>query len=453
MPSAAGRTKATSSPRVLEEEEDDEEVEDDDGRRKDSGEGAAGPSSKKRAPNFTSVEDAVIARCWKNMTNDAKTGTDQTSDVFWQRLFLKFTTVMMEEKKRTKVLVEGHRTWKTLRSRWRRSIQKECMLFGSVYRRVCAIDKSGWNDDDYVKEAMARYRAMNGKNRDFSFLECWKVLKDQPKFELMCAKPTPSDDIPVMISTDNQNGGNPEGGDESVTTDTRPAKKVRTSGGSSSFSSIRGPSIGASGHPIGVKKTKAALKDAFTAEIESDDIASERHEEVTGLLVRLGDRMAQLAKRIDVQSSFLGSFVFLQMGDTDKARSLADCGREDLMADEKSNEVAAVVANSKVDATDKSEEAEDEEEDGDEGKKPKAKKFIESVFGYCCAGKRCGRYSETGGALDRFNFSPNAGDDLEEILQHPKHQCAGCCMAFCGGTCGIGESADDYQCYACLSLP
>ena len=133
MPSAAGRTKATSSPRVLEEEEDDEEVEDDDGRRKDSGEGAAGPSSKKRAPNFTSVEDAVIARCWKNMTNDAKTGTDQTSDVFWQRLFLKFTTVMMEEKKRTKVLVEGHRTWKTLRSRWRRSIQKD--EFGGKYTK------------------------------------------------------------------------------------------------------------------------------------------------------------------------------------------------------------------------------------------------------------------------------------------------------------------------------
>ena len=58
MPSAAGRTKATSSPRVLEEEE---EVEDDDGRRKYSGEGAAGPSCKKWAPNFTSVEDAVIS--------------------------------------------------------------------------------------------------------------------------------------------------------------------------------------------------------------------------------------------------------------------------------------------------------------------------------------------------------------------------------------------------------
>ena len=76
-----------------------------------------------------------------------------------------------------------------------------------------------------------------------------------------------------------------------------------------------------------------------------------------------------------------------------------------------------------------------------------------AVLGYCTAGHRCGRFVETGGRLDCLNFSPNAGEDMNEIIEHPKHGCTGCCQAFCGGTCGIGELADDYIYNECLSMP
>ena len=139
--------------------------EDEDEGRKETAAGGTGSSTKKRAPNFDSAEDVIIARCWRNMTNDPKTGTDQTGDVFWPRLFVKFTTVMMEEQKRTQAENNKHRSWMTLRSRRRCCIQKESMLFASIYRRVRGQEKSGWSDDDYQKEAMARYCAMSGKKK------------------------------------------------------------------------------------------------------------------------------------------------------------------------------------------------------------------------------------------------------------------------------------------------
>lgn len=503
MPS--GSARATSAPRVSREEEekdDEEEEEDGDGRKKDSLAGTGGLFTKKRAPNFGSAEDATIARCWRILTNDPKTGTDQTSDVFWQRLFVKFTTVMMEEQKTTQAQINEHRSWKTLRSRWRRCIQKECMLFGSIYRRVRGLEKSGWNEDDYTKEAQARYRAMNGKNKEFAYYDCWIVLKDEPKFQVMLRQSkSPSDDeVPAIISATADTGNRvPEGDASSVTSVSEATgKQVRKSAGS--YSSINGPPIGASGRPIGTKKAKAAaLASAISIadETNKEVVSNQQHDEVTDLLLQLGHRMNHLAKRIDVQSSFLGSFVFLQMGDRDKAHAMADSGRTDLLMEKKDEAkpmaakggtVATATASLAVagDDDDFNDEEEvgifDDEDDDDsvgvgkENKKQnsnvevdgtkrknkeksnyqqrrKERKTVDARFGFCCAGRRCGRFEETGGALNRMNFSPNVGDDIDEIIDNPKHRCTGCCQAFCGGTCGIGESADDFICNACLSMP
>ena len=89
---------------------------------------------------------------------------------------------------------------------------------------------------------------------------------------------------------------------------------------------------------MGVKKTKLGLKEALAVATHQRDIATERHEEVAELLTRIGARMNQLANRIDVQSSFLGSFVFLQMGETAKAHALADSGRNDLIVSKSGEE-------------------------------------------------------------------------------------------------------------------
>ena len=52
-----------------------------------------------------------------------------------------------------------------------------------------------------------------------------------------------------------------------------------------------------------------------------------------------------------------------------------------------------------------------------------------------------------------MNFLPNAGDYLAEILKHPKYYCNCCQKPFCGGTCGVGESLDNFMCVLCANLP
>ena len=104
--------------------------------------------------NFETVEDIVICRCWRIITNDPKTGTDQTSDAFWERHFEKFTKIMIEEHGKKREVIRQQRNFKTLQSWWKRCIQKECMLFDSIFWRVKSIEKSGWQEEDYVNEAL-----------------------------------------------------------------------------------------------------------------------------------------------------------------------------------------------------------------------------------------------------------------------------------------------------------
>ena len=48
---------------------------------------------------------------------------------------------------------------------------------------------------------MARYRAINGKNREFMYLDCWKILKEEPKFQLMISpsKSSPNDEEVALV--------------------------------------------------------------------------------------------------------------------------------------------------------------------------------------------------------------------------------------------------------------
>ena len=217
------------------------------------------------------------------------------------------------------------------------------------------------------------------------------------------------------------------------------------------------------------------------------DIATERHNEVAELLTRIGDRMNQLANRVDIQSSFLGSFVFLQMGETENAHALADSGRNVLVVSNVKRTKDGGEVDDDVEEVEIEEDNDDDDQEGNDGvenekenrnenknenkKKELGKKRKKicydfstnqkgkeigetaAIFGYCAAGRCCGRFAETGGRLDRFNFSPNAGKEVEESIENPKHRCTGCCRVFCGGTCGIGESADDYICNDCFSMP
>ena len=95
--------------------------------------------------------------------------------------------------------------------------------------------------------------------------------------------------------------------------------------------------------------------------------ATERHYELAELLTRIGDRMNQLANRIDIQSSFLGSFVFLQMGETAKAHALADSGRNVLVVSNNNMKDGGEVDDDDVEEVEIEEDKDDDDQEGNDG--------------------------------------------------------------------------------------
>ena len=114
---------------------------------------------------------------------------------------------------------------------------------------------------------------------------------------------------------------------------------------------------------------------------KESDIAAECHKEVSGLLNCIGDRMTYITNRIDVQSSFLGAFVYFQMGQTKKAQALADTGSADLLCGWKSNEEKEGGLNApKIDDDDKQgQDKKENDDDVEDNNDESTSSFVELV--------------------------------------------------------------------------
>ncbi|KAK1643841.1 hypothetical protein QYE76_061646 [Lolium multiflorum] len=55
---------------------------------------ADGKRKKRRANNYTEIEDATLCRAWAAVGMDAVSGTDQTGKGYWQRIEDKFHKLM-----------------------------------------------------------------------------------------------------------------------------------------------------------------------------------------------------------------------------------------------------------------------------------------------------------------------------------------------------------------------
>ena len=93
-----------------EEDEDADEELDDDVTEIDEVVFEAG-GKKKRAGNYTEVEDVTLIRAWGKVGLDAVTGTDQTGKRYWQQIEDQYYKM----KPRTSTL--GHRSYRSLQGR------------------------------------------------------------------------------------------------------------------------------------------------------------------------------------------------------------------------------------------------------------------------------------------------------------------------------------------------
>ena len=94
----------------------DEETGDDDEDVTEIDEGVfestQGEGKKKRAGNYTEVEDVLLIKAWSKVGMDACTGTDQTGKRYWQHIEDQYCKL----KPRTSTL--GYRSYRSLQGRW-----------------------------------------------------------------------------------------------------------------------------------------------------------------------------------------------------------------------------------------------------------------------------------------------------------------------------------------------
>lgn len=132
------------------EEDADEGEEGDDGEEDEGDEGvveveADGKKKKRRASNYTEIEDATFCRAWAAVGMDAISDTDQTGKRYWQRIENKFHKLM------PRVCHPIDPTYRSLEGCWD-AIKPACSRWAAALDQVVSNPLSGATVDQYVSE-------------------------------------------------------------------------------------------------------------------------------------------------------------------------------------------------------------------------------------------------------------------------------------------------------------
>ncbi|KAJ3094728.1 hypothetical protein HDU96_001500 [Phlyctochytrium bullatum] len=128
------------------------------------------------AKNFSAKEDVWIARPYKDVTTDPAIGTDQTSEVYYQKIADVFNSSI----RNTPDFVQ-HRETQSIKSRWQNALQPALAKFTSLMAKSLDQEQSGWNLDDYMASAGEVYMTETGKT--FRSGPAWEIVKSLPKFD------------------------------------------------------------------------------------------------------------------------------------------------------------------------------------------------------------------------------------------------------------------------------
>ena len=96
---------------------------------------------KKRAVNYTVVEDEALIKAWEAISLDSIHGADQTGKRYWQRVEDKFFQFMPKDG------TTIPRTYRSLQGRWD-AIKTACSRCGGCLEQVRNAPPSGSNEGD-----------------------------------------------------------------------------------------------------------------------------------------------------------------------------------------------------------------------------------------------------------------------------------------------------------------
>ena len=133
-------------------------------------------NKKKRPPNFVEEEDIILCRAVVNISQDSATGTDQTIEIYWQRI----QSVFDELKGKDDDLEDlPDRTSSALKNRFDRHIKPGINRFNGFYKALKDQNPSGWNEDKFIEESCQNYLQAEGK--PFPWSKCAPILWKCPK--------------------------------------------------------------------------------------------------------------------------------------------------------------------------------------------------------------------------------------------------------------------------------
>ena len=144
---------------------------------------------------FNEEEDTWIAKAYVNITQYSKVGAGQKGKAFWRRVKGKFD-----------LLATRNWPWKSIQSRFLKTIAIECMKFLSFLQRAKEVKESGWSIEQYIEAANILFIEQHKKS--FKRKKCMAILVDLPKYSV--------DPITVINDEDVDDGGMVAGGSNPI---------------------------------------------------------------------------------------------------------------------------------------------------------------------------------------------------------------------------------------------
>lgn len=132
---------------------------------------------RKRGTNYSDEECVQICKTWLHIGEDPIQGSGQKNGALWKRMHSHFI-----ENKPGGV----ERSWRSLQSKWS-DIQHDTCKFMRAFATVEGLAESGTSEDVKVDRALTIFKEQHPKKEAYAFIQCWRILRDSPKFMEYCA--------------------------------------------------------------------------------------------------------------------------------------------------------------------------------------------------------------------------------------------------------------------------
>lgn len=128
----------------------------------------------KRGASFSEIEQVTLTQSWLEISMDPIHGNDQKGTDFYKRI-----AEIFKEKMGVQYI---NRSPESLHSHWRDNIQCNVAKFSSAYAKATSRVISGYNPDDYIRDAQVLFISENKHKKPFKAIKCWEILKSHAKW-------------------------------------------------------------------------------------------------------------------------------------------------------------------------------------------------------------------------------------------------------------------------------